>query len=141
MLSLFLLGTLTVLSGGFRLTKDWNPSAIEKTNVQALYIKEAQTVYQNQILKESKILVYIKPNLSRKQVKIGNQVVIEGTVSFFESARNPGNFDQEFYYRRQGIHALIWAEEIEVVSAETKMMKEKLTELKNCWKHKLIQIM
>lgn len=161
MLSLFLLGTLTVLSGGFRLTKDWNPSAIEKTiaskehitvsgtvykreektNVQALYIKEAQIVCQKQILKESKLLVYIKPNLSRKQVKIGNQVAIEGTVSFFESARNPGNFDQEFYYRSQGIHALIWAEEIEVVSAETKMMKEKLTEIKNCWKHKLIQIM
>ena len=60
---------------------------------------------------------------------------------FFETARNRGNFDTRFYYCRQGIHALLWADSIEVISADTAAVREKLTALKYRWKNSLIEIL
>ncbi|MEJ8735374.1 ComEC/Rec2 family competence protein [Mediterraneibacter sp. ICN-202921] len=162
-LSLFLLGIVTVLAGELQDSKKQEFSRLEKSavpgedtaisgtvykreekeHVQAFYIKNIRISgkCKTQIIEESKILVYLKPNISKKQVKIGNQVYVQGAAEVFETARNRGNFDTRFYYCRQGIHALLWADSIEVISADTAAVREKLTALKYRWKNSLIEIL
>lgn len=36
---------------------------------------------------------------------IGQKVLMSGTVTFFQEAPNPGNFNTKFYYQKQKIHA------------------------------------
>ena len=37
-------------------------------------------------------------------------------MSAFETARNPGNFDQRAYYKVQKIGAYVWADEVGILS-------------------------
>ena len=46
------------------------------------------------------MLVYLEKE-DAAHIKIGNKLKIKGKASAFETARNPGNFDQRAYYKRQ----------------------------------------
>ena len=71
------------------------------------------------------------------QIKIGNKVKIEGKAETFEAARNPGNFDQKFYYQKQGIHASVWADQAEILDERVYHLREGLAALKVKWKEML----
>lgn len=118
---------------------------------QALYLKTNQIDYQrnhqDQIIYESQILIYIKENPNIQSTKdltdraaaaVGNRIRAVGSVSYFEEARNPGNFDQKFYYQKQGIHLLVWAEEAQIVNAKTWWLHELLTTLRCRWQEQLL---
>ena len=47
---------------------------------------------------EEKVLVYLEKE-DAAHIKIGNKLKIKGKASAFETARNPGNFDQRAYYK------------------------------------------
>ena len=51
---------------------------------------------------EEKVLVYLEKE-DAAHIKIGNKLKIKGKASAFETARNPGNFDQRAYYQMAGI--------------------------------------
>ena len=62
-------------------------------------------------------------------------------MSFFQNARNPGNFDQKLYYQRQDIHGSAWAKEVEVVDDSIWKIRDWLSEFRSQWKKALIQAM
>lgn len=66
-----------------------------------------------------------------KSLKIGNKVLIEGTLVQFDSARNNGNFDAKFYYMTQGIYAKVDAEKIIVMSENYDVVGQRMFYIKN----------
>lgn len=81
----------------------------DKEKYQILYLKDNSVKSYQQSLNESKIIVYDE---NRHQADIGDVLLIEGEMSFFENARNPGNFDSKLYYQGQGIHGKVWASSV-----------------------------
>lgn len=70
---------------------------------------------------------------SEEQLKIGNRVVIRGTLKFFEPATNPGEFDRQDYYRNRGILFAVKKGKVLRKDAEYDSAAEKLNQVKrNC---------
>lgn len=155
--ALLFLGIQAVLTGGLHIAEDFQPSGLElaaeegetlrlrgtvsrreeKQKYRAYYLTDNQVCLDNQIIKESKILVYIKREKSEIQ-KIGNRIELTGEVRFFQGAANPGNFDQKFYYQKQGIHACVWADEAKIIESKTWRIREGLTVFRCRWKSLLV---
>lgn len=127
----------------------------EKPDYKVLYLKDNQVLLNNRIYQESKILVYvetenqvkvknqvkIKNNIASENtdvIKIGNKIKISGEAKTFQGARNPGNFDQKFYYQKQGIHASVWADQVEIKEDRVYHLRENLAVLRAGWKEMLI---
>ncbi len=150
-LILFLLAGAGIHAGGRRLVKELRPSPLETTayggesicltgrvyekemkdKYQILYLKDNSINIQRQSLKESRIIIYDE---LKTKVHIGQLVQAEGEVSFFEPARNPGNFDQKFYYQKQNIHARVWAERIIITDKRRNLFFDGLYEFRENWK-------
>ena len=109
----------------------------EKAKVTAVCVKNNAVSASRQKFNESKLMVYIRPDQTK--IKIGNQIKISGEASVFQTARNPGNFDQRAYYVRQGIHVLVWAEHVEIISDKTDQVQQFLYELRSGWQEVLTE--
>ena len=72
---------------------------------------------------EEKVLAYLEKE-DAAHIKIGNKLKIKGKASAFETARNPGNFDQRAYYKRQKISAYVWADEVGILSGQTECIRQ-----------------
>ena len=105
----------------------------KKEKVTAVFLKNNAVSLPDAEVRESKILVYIKHNQKKTQLKIGSRVAVTGEAQPFESARNPGNFDQKSSYRKMGIHVLVWAEKTGILSAEYDHVRQFLQDLKSRW--------
>lgn len=178
--AVLLISLQAVLVGGFRIAKDLKPSPLElyaeegkditlvgtvsrreeKPEYQVYYLTDNQIRLEDQIINESKILVYIKREQSqiaqneksienkenmenkeepkRRGIAVGNTLYLTGEVRFFQEATNPGNFDQKFYYQKQGIHASVWAEGAEIIDPEVWYIREGLTVFRCRWKELLV---
>lgn len=113
----------------------------QKENYQAVYLKKNSIQHiqkKKSSFRESKIITYIDPNI---QLHIGNRIEIQGEVSFFQNARNPGNFDQKRYYQIQDIHGIVWAQEAKVTDTEVWRWRESLSEFRGRWKEHLVNAM
>lgn len=150
------LGIQAVLAGGFHIASDWKPTRLEssigsredavlegtvyrreeKPNCRVLYLKDNIVHLKNQIFQESKILVYIQTD---HQTAIGNRIQFTGTAETFQEARNPGNFDQKFYYRKQGIHVFAWAQDMKILDEGVYPVRENLAVIREHWKEILIK--
>ena len=86
---------------------------------------------------EEKVLVYLEKE-DAAHIKIGNKLKIKGKASAFETARNPGNFDQRAYYKRQKIGAYVWADEVGILSGQTECIRQFLHEFRQGWKKLLV---
>ena len=87
----------------------------DKSKNTAVYLKQNQMTGQERNLEEAKLLVYIRPEQLQRELNIGDRVVFQGEKASFETARNPGNFDQKSYYQVQGIHVMVRAEEMKIL--------------------------
>lgn len=83
------------------------------------------------------MLVYLEKE-DAAHIKIGNKLKIKGKASAFETARNPGNFDQRAYYKRQKIGAYVWADEVGILSGQTECIRQFLHEFRQGWKKLLV---
>lgn len=130
----------SAVSEGTRLTLTGTVGRIEEKNkVTALFLEDNAVSASGQQISEPSILVYINPDEIQKKINIGNVIQVEGEASFFERARNPGNFDQRSYYQKQGIHVLVWAESLSVRSGQTDRIREFLSGLRARWKGMLTE--
>lgn len=130
----------SAVSEGTRLTLTGTVDRIEEKNkVTALVLEDNAVSASGQQISEPSILVYINPDEIQKKINIGNVIQVEGEASFFERARNPGNFDQRSYYQKQGIHVLVWAESLSVRSEQTDRIRESLSGLRARWKGMLTE--
>lgn len=145
-----------VLVGGFHIAPDLKPSALEralktkstavlsgtvvrreeKPDYKVLYLKDVQVLLNNKIYQESKTLVHIE---TTTPIPIGNRIKITGKTEAFQGARNPGNFDQKFYYQKQGIHVFTWAKRLEVLDGRVSVIREGLAVLRARWKELLVR--
>ena len=66
---------------------------------------------------------------------------MRGKANVFETAHNPGNFDQRQYYAKQNIYGMVWGEQIMEVSGKTNRLMNSLYSLKQAWKEKLTETM
>lgn len=166
--AVFLLGIQAVLVGGLRIAKDLRPSPLElgaeekkvislmetvsqreeKPKYQVYYLTDNQVRLEEQIIEESKILVYVKRDESQtfqdqdvqevKEIAVGNTLYLTGEVRFFQEATNPGNFDQKFYYQKQGIHASVWSEDVRIVNPRVWHVREWLSAFRCRWKKLMV---
>lgn len=102
-----------------------------KEKYQILFLKNNSINYQEQSFIEPKVIVYDE---DKKEVHIGNKVRVTGTVSYYEGARNPGNFDQKLYYQKQGIHGSVWALQVEMMDRQVHWILDRLYMLRQGWK-------
>lgn len=141
-----LLWTLVVLGGRYYL-EDIRPSPVrdygkdkervqvsgqvydrlEAKDQQIFYLKNVQIKSQSHLMTERRLIVYCDQSVS---VKIKNHLEITGKLSFYEEARNPGNYDLRFYYAKKGIYASVSAEEITVTEARYSPLGEGVYALK-----------
>ena len=98
------------------------------SKIQILYLKHNS-------IDDSKIIVY---DSNFENISIGQTIYIEGAITHFDKAHNPGNFDQAAYYAKEGIYGSVFCEKILKVDGEKQHIKESLYELKIKWKRKLI---
>ena len=82
-----------------------------KEQHQVLYLKDVSLYTTNQRLACANIIIYDKAHI---QASLGNSIIATGDIYFFQSARNPGNFNQDEYYRRKNISCFISATSCEV---------------------------
>lgn len=138
-----------------------------KSKTTVLYLKDTVISFtnqknKNQKINEERILVTIKNKTAesgwkiftdaelmseqKEDVsfwKIGQKVQVCGEKKSFDTARNPGNFNQKSYYQRQGIHIGILTKEaqVKVIDAEENgwiqnrknALQNDLAEIKNQW--------
>lgn len=144
-LMVFLIFSIGMTAGGSRFFREPMPPEIKKQagkevqitgQVYQIEVRESyQILYLILSKKPSRILVY---DDAKQPVQIGNKVNVKGELSLFEEARNPGNFDQKFYYEKQKIGAFLWAEALRVTDRESNPLKQGLYELRQKWKRILI---
>ena len=144
-LMVFLNFSIGMTAGGSRFFREPKPPEIKKQagkevqitgQVYQIEVRESyQILYLILSKKTARILVY---DDAKQSVQIGNKVNVKGELSLFEEARNPGNFDQKFYYEKQKIGAFLWAEALRVTDRESNPLKQGLYELRQKWKRILI---
>lgn len=144
-LMVFLIFSIGMTAGGSQLFRELVPPEIKKQagkevqitgQVYQIEVRESyQILYLILSKKPSRILVY---DDAKQPVQIGNKVNVKGELSLFEEARNPGNFDQKFYYEKQKIGVFLWAEALRVTDRESNPLKQGLYELRQKWKRILI---
>lgn len=76
----------------------------ERENGQTLILKTKHLIYKDSSSGAFCCLIYDAPQID---LKIGDHVMVSGTIQYFEYARNPGNFDLHFYQGVRGIGGII----------------------------------
>ena len=165
--SVVFLGIWLFLAGGLQFSEDQKPSPLEqytrdgdelilqgtvskreeRPEYQMLSLTDVQIRHKEQFIAESKLLVYVEQisnQTTEKEtdsdcVSVGSRIRVSGEVQFFEEARNPGNFDRKFYYRKQGIHASVWADSCQIIEKKNGDIREYLTRFRIKWKELLIE--
>ena len=123
----------------------------ETEDYHIYYLKQVQTAPVLEQISEKKILVYDQKETTEQKrkdeneetsvIRIGNRICVTGELDCFESATNPGMFDQKAYYWKQKIRAAVWAEEIQVLDDRKDDFREELTVFRLSWSEKLRQIL
>ena len=111
-------------------------------NRQTYYLTNVSIHIHGRSLRESKIILYRKTNSKNQtenEIFCGSRVQVTGKLRYFDRARNPGNFDQRAYYRRQKIHASVWIEEVLKNQGRQEHWRERIWCLREHWKEMLLR--
>ena len=73
--------------------------------------------------------------------KIGNTIHIQGVYSTFQAVSNPGGFDENLYYKSQGINAKIFADSLEIVDDRLDFFQQGLFLLRQQAMEQLLEVM
>lgn len=106
----------------------------KKEDIWILYLKgiRVQEQGESEIEAEDNLLVYLSNGQEERVPEYGQYIRVSGTISFFQNAPNPGNFNQRFYYRKQGITGALKQARLEEIRAFTG---------KAGWKYRLLEWM
>ena len=105
---------------------------------QILYLKNNSILKQKSSYYDSKILIY---DDSYSKVRIGQTIRVRGTAKRFESAKNPGNFEQALYYARENIYGYLWCEEMVIIDGNENAYLESLHHVKSMWRKMILENM
>lgn len=93
-----------------------------RDGMQVYYLKDTS------ISEARWILVYLKE--SDSQYFIGNTLKVYGTITTYEKAGNPGQFDSRVYYQTRKIDAVCFARKMEVLDDTIDLLGERLFRLR-----------
>lgn len=100
----------------------------EITSYGAKFILRDTSVQMDGLVREpGRLLVYFREPV---EGKIGNRIRVQGELSLFEKAGNPGQFDAWEHYRSKGISYQLWGEDWEWVSRDVERLREFLAEMR-----------
>lgn len=108
----------------------------ERPEYKVLYVRDNSLSKDGRNVKEPGVILYYSIDAS---IKTGNVICAKGEIFFFDPARNPGNFDQKFYYQKQNIHAGMWAEQLEVEEDTCWNLRNTLDSCRIMWKRALLE--
>lgn len=122
----------TVEVSGVIYAKEW------KENSFVLYLKETRILDGENLYSGNRILLrtYLEDSDSEsefqflQQYKIGQKIEAEGKISYFDAARNPGNFDMRAYYQKKGIDFALNMQESRLIEDKSYFYLELLSYLK-----------
>lgn len=122
----------TVEVSGVIYAKEW------KENSFVLYLKETRILDGEDLYSGNRILLrtYLEDSDSEsefqflQQYKIGQKIEAEGKISYFDVARNPGNFDMRAYYQKKGIDFALNMQESRLIEDKSHFYRELLSYLK-----------
>ena len=75
-----------------------------------------------------------------QRLKIGQQIVLEGTFSHFAAATNPGEFDAQAYYGAKGIGGRVQKAQILTAGEKYSFLREKLYEFRQVLHDRLAEV-
>lgn len=107
-----------------------------RPDYQILYLKDTEVSYQNNETIKRNTIIYDK---EFEKVCVGNLVLITGSCTFFQEPRNPGNYNQKFYYDKQNIAMMAFADKVRVVQDDVWRIRESLSKLRERWHKVLIE--
>ncbi len=100
---------------------------IELKNVQGWSPGSGQ---EGETSKRGNVICYIEANEGLVVPKAGSVVAVEGEVSYFDTARNPGEFDAQDYYRILGVEFRLYKTRIRTESSRYSAYHEILYQLR-----------
>ncbi len=109
-----------------------------RPDYQILYLQDAEVSHQNKKSIQLNLVVY---DSEFRNVHLGNLVWIEGTCALLEEPRNPGNYNQKFYYEKQGLSLIGFAERVQVVENDIWEIRDMLQRIRNRWHRMLIEVL
>lgn len=77
------------------------------------------------------VLCYMETCEDIVEPKVGSTVAVEGKVSYFDRARNPGGFDAQRYYQTLGVDFRLYKTELVTVSNNYSVYHETLYQLRH----------
>ena len=108
----------------------------EKADYNVFYLRENSITKSGRTVGEAGVILY---DPDKTDLRTGNILRARGQLFFFDEARNPGNFDQQFYYQRQNIHAGLWAQSVEVTDGTFWRLRDALERFRRAWKAALLE--
>lgn len=107
---------------------------VNKSSGRALYLEHVTvSLYQEKYYPCEAVLAYTSDN---HVYQIGNQISLKGTLQKFTKATNPGQFDEQLYYRIENIDFKVFADQIKIIDSGYSKYREGLRQ----WKNHLIRV-
>ncbi len=110
-----------------------------QANGLSLTLTDCHIYHDEQHYQCSRLLVTVD-GTTDLSLQAGNLLLVEGSLSSFSPARNPGNFDWYGYYRSQHISYRVYAEEIAITDPQTAPLRQTLLTLRNALTQRLQQL-
>ena len=104
----------------------------------SLTLTDCQILYDGHSYQCSRLLV--TTDAYDLPLRSGNLLLVEGSLSSFQPARNPGNFDWYAYYKAQHISYRVYAKEISITDPQTMPLQQFLLTLRESLTERLQQI-
>ncbi len=102
---------------------------VQKPSGRALYLNHVTaSLYQGENYPCEAVIAYTSDN---QFYQIGNQILLKGSLIKFTKASNPGQFDEQLYYRIENIDFKAIAEQIIITDHGYSKYREGLSRLKN----------
>ncbi len=107
---------------------------VNKSSGRAIYLEHVTvSLYQDKNYPCEAVIAYTSDN---QVYQIGNQVLLKGTLKKFTKASNPGQFDEQLYYRIENIDFKVFADQITIIDSGYSNYREGLRQ----WKNRLIRV-
>ena len=100
---------------------------IDTRTSEAIILKCTSLIREDQTYSYSgKLQCELTNEIELQNLRIGQQIVLEGTFSLFSTATNPGEFDAQTYYAGKGIAGRVHKAQILATGEDYHFLQEKL---------------
>ncbi len=102
---------------------------VQKSSGRALYLEHVTvSLLQGESYSCEAVVAYTSDN---QIYQIGNQILLKGSLQKFLQASNPGQFDEQMYYRIENIDFKVIADRIKIINSDYSKYREGLRRIKN----------